>query len=86
MIKVKVSTGPVIEFDEKKMYFKKVRTVEHEYLTELAYSFYVGQSKENDERIYGELEEYLIDEATIHAIKRDFPDIRMFEETQTYMG
>lgn len=86
MIKVKVTTGPVVEFNEEKMYFKKVRTVEHEFLTELSYNFYIGQSKENSEKIYGELEEYLIDEATVHAIKRDYPNIKIFEETQVYMG
>ncbi len=84
MIKVKVSDGSVIEFDEKKLYFKRVRTIDSEFYTELAYSFFIGEIKENAEKIYGEKEEYLIDEAVVHAIKKDYPQIKIFEETQVF--
>ncbi len=50
MIKVKVSDGSVIEFDEKKLYFKRVRTIDSEFYTELAYSFFIVDYMANEEK------------------------------------
>ncbi|MGL6066828.1 MAG: hypothetical protein ACRC0R_07090 [Cetobacterium sp.] len=85
MFKVRIG-NEVKEFDENKVYFKRIKTVEEEFFTEISYCYMIGKIIDNKEKIYGDLEEFLVDEAVIKAIKKDYPKIETYEETQVFHG
>lgn len=60
--------------------------MEAEYYTTISYSYIIGKTLENEEGIYGDIEEYPIDEAIMNAIKKDYIDIKTYEETQVFVG
>lgn len=89
MIKIKVNKineidKPKIikEFDEQKIYFRKIINIEPEYNTKISHYFLVGEVLLSEEKIYGDVDEYIIDEPIVYAIKNDYPDIKIIEEFQ----
>lgn len=83
MIKVKIGKE-ILEFDENQIYFKKIKSVDSEYHEEISYYYIIGKNCTNtsEERIYGEVEEWPIDEAVVKSILKDFPEIEIYRETQ----
>lgn len=79
-IKVRISENEVKEFDTNNMYFRKIKLVEPEFYTQIMATYFIGEFKK--EKIYGDLEEYRIDEAIVYSIQRDFPSIKVIEEVR----
>lgn len=76
-IKVKIDKE-IVNFKLDRIYLKKVIEVHLDFTIN---KFYIGSFKE--EKIYGDVQEYLIDELTFKMIIEDYPDIKIYE-IETY--
>lgn len=77
-IKVKINENLIKEYNVEDMYFRKIKFVEPEFYTQIMVTYCIGEFK--GEKIYGDLEEYQIDEVIVCNILRDFPNIKIIEE------
>lgn len=48
-------------------------------MNSLPYKFYIGKQKNSEKKIYGDVEEYLIDELIFKMIKDEHPAIKIYE-------
>lgn len=84
MIKISIR-GEIKEFDEKKIYFKKLKLVEPEFYTTITYSYYVGQNVfEND--VFAPPLDYPIAENLVDSILLKYPNIPIYEEMEVFLG
>lgn len=68
-----------IRFFNENVYLKKVSLIQENNLNSLPYKFYIGKQKNSEKKIYGDVEEYLIDELIFKMIKDEHPAIKIYE-------
>lgn len=68
-----------IKFLNKNVYLKKVNLIKENNLNSLSYKFYIGKQKNSENKVYGDVEEYLIDELIFKMIKDEHPAIKIYE-------
>lgn len=73
-----------IRFSSENVYLKKVNLIQEDTLNVLSYKFYIGKQKNIKNKIYGDIEEHLIDELIFEMIKEEHPNIKIYEIEEIY--